>query len=302
MWRWVGGLEWKFGFPRSALGLEGITPDQAGEALLKISQGYARESQWQPANAAFENALALEGGSDALKIKAYFGEGNIWMNYGDWSRVKTANAAALGFANRLSEQKIQAQKARAKALLNLREFPVARAVMKELLVSGEQQLKSLEQAVPSTVLKEYASAEVLPQTERAMLEVNIGKTFIGELNYGAARDEFVKAQAMPGLQDGMRAEIQLYLGVSFYEGGDYQRAKRELLKVPNMPAVGVRPAWDCGRVGYVPGREAMLRLRLRNLVSDDQKPLKVLFTGSSHTLQGNIPELVTQMGRFSAGG
>lgn len=100
MWRWVGGLEWKFGFPRSALGLEGITPDQAGEALLKISQGYARESQWQPANAAFENALALERGSDALKIKAYFGEGNIWMNYGDWSRVKTANAAALGFANR----------------------------------------------------------------------------------------------------------------------------------------------------------------------------------------------------------
>jgi len=278
-----------------ALALDGITPDQAGEALLKISQGHARESQWQPANAALEKVLALKGVSDALKIKAYLGVGNIWMNYGNWIRVKTANAAALGFANLPFEQKIQAQKAMAKALLNLREFPEARAMMKELLATGEQQLKSSEQALPSTVLKEYASAEVPPQTALAVLQVNIGKTFMDELNYTAARGEFLKAQAMPGLQDAMRAEIQLYLGLSFYGEGDYQRAKPELLKVPNMPAAGVRAAWDGGRMGYVPAREAMLRLRLRNLAPDDQKPLKVLFIGSSHTLRGNIPELVTQM-------
>ncbi len=287
---------------QKALAMEGITPDQAGEALLKISQGHTREYQWQPANAALEKALALQGVSDALKIKAYLGVGTIWMNYGDWVRVKNANAAALGFANLLPEQKIQAQKAMVKALLNLREFPGVRTVLKELLATGEQPPKSGEQPLPSTVLKEYAAAEVLPQTERAALQIAIAKTFMSERNYAAARDEFVKAQAMPGLQDAMRAEIQLYLGLSFYEEGDYQRAKPELLKVQNLPAANVRPPWDGGRMGYVPGREAMLRLRLRNLAPDDQKPLKVLFIGSSHTLRGNIPELVTQMAASASEG
>ncbi len=267
---------------QKVLAMEGITPDQAGEVLLKISQGHARDYQWQPANAALERALALNGVSDALQIKAYLGVGAIWMNYGDWVRVKNANAAALGFANLLPEQKIQAQKAMVKALLNLREFPGARTVLKELLATGEQPLKAGEQPLPSTVLKEYAAAEVLPQTERATLQIAIAKTFMSERNYAAARDEFVKAQAMPGLQDALRAEIQLYLGLSFYEAGDYQRAKPELLKVPNLPAANLRPPWDGGRMGYVPGREAMLRLRLRNLAPDDQKPLKVLFIGSSH--------------------
>ena len=116
-----------------------------------------------------------------------------------------------------------------------------------------------------------------------------------EGKYDDARAEFAKASAMTGLTDPQKAEIQLYVGLSYYETGDYEHAKPELLKVVDMPGAGTRPAWDGGRMGYVPAREAMLRLRLRNLIKDDQKILKVLFIGSSHTLRGDIPEMVTKI-------
>lgn len=48
-------------------------------------------------------------------------------------------------------------------------------------------------------------------------------------------------------------------------------------------------------MGYVPAREAMLRLRLRNLAPEDKTTLKVLFIGSSHTMRGDIPALVMHL-------
>jgi hypothetical protein len=127
------------------------------------------------------------------------------------------------------------------------------------------------------------------------MQVAVAKTFMAERDYPQARAEFIKAQAMPGLTDTLKAEIQLYIGLSYYEAQDYEHAKPELMKVLTMPGAGTRPAWDGGRMGYIPAREAMLRLRFRNLVADTNQVLKVLFIGSSHTLRENIPELVTKL-------
>lgn len=280
-----------------ALTIEGITPDQSGEALLKLSECYCREYKWQPANAALEKAIALKGVSDAIKIKAYMGVGNIWMNYGDWAKVKTAYAEALKLPGISPEQKMLSQKGMVKALMNLRQFAVARALMKELLASGTtvQAEATTGQDVPRVVLKEFTPTAVLPKTERMTTQVSIGKTLMYEQKFEEARTEFSKALAMQDVSNELKAEIQLYIGLSYYEAKDYERAKTELTKVLNMPGAGTRPAWDGGRMGYFPSREAMLRLRLRNLVTDDKKLLKVLFIGSSHTLRGNIPELVTQI-------
>lgn len=279
-----------------ALAIEGITPDQSGESLLKIAEGHCREYKWQPANAAYEKAIALKGVSDAIKVKAYMGVGNVWMNYGEWAKVKAAYGEALKLPGISPEQKMLSQKALVKALLNLRQFADARALMKELLASGTTvQAETTGQDVPRVVLKEFAPSAALPKTERAATQVAIGKTLMSEQKFEEARTEFSKALAMQDLSNELKAEIQLYIGLSYYDAKDYEHAKTELMKVLDMPGAGTRPAWDGGRMGYVPAREAMLRLRLRNLVADDKKLLKVLFIGSSHTLRGNIPELVTQI-------
>jgi hypothetical protein len=125
--------------------------------------------------------------------------------------------------------------------------------------------------------------------------VSIGKTLMLERNFQAARITFAKALAMPEVSDAIKADIQLQIGLSYYDVKDYERAKPELMKVLDMPGAGVRPPWDGGRIFYLPAREAMLRLRLRNLIPDDKRVLKVLFIGSSHTLREDIPGLVTKL-------
>ena len=116
-----------------------------------------------------------------------------------------------------------------------------------------------------------------------------------ERNFEASRIAFAKALAMPEVSDAIKADIQLQIGLSYYDAQDYERAKPELLKVLEMPGAGVRPPWDGGRIFYLPAREAMLRLRLRNLIPEEKRILKVLFIGSSHTLREDIPGLVTKM-------
>lgn len=255
-----------------ALSADGVTPDQAGQALLYISAGHGRDYKWLPARQALDKALALEGVSDAIKIKAQMAIGDIARNYGDWANVKTAYAAALKFPGISVEQKIASQKAMAAALVNMRQYAEARAVMKEMVAN-----------------------ESLPPADRAATQVSVGKSLMLERDFPAARTEFAKALAMPGVTDALKAESQLQIGLSYYEAQDYERAKPELMKVLEMPGAGVRAAWDGGRIAYLPSREAMLRLRLRNLVPDVPKTLKVLFIGSSHTFRNDIPELVRQL-------
>lgn len=278
-----------------ALATEGITPDQAGRALLHLADGYACEYKWQPANAALEKAIALSGVSNAIKIDAHIAGGGIFEKYGDWTKVKAAYSEALKFTDVAPKQKAAAQRAMAKALTNLKEYAGARAVMRELLAAKTAPTDAVQQSVPRTVLREYVAGEIPPDTERAMLQMSIAKTLHIERSFAEARTELARAQAMPGLTDALKAEIQLYIGLSYYDAKDYEHAKPDLAKVLTMPGAGTRPAWDGGRIGYVPAREAMLRLRLRNLLAEDQKVIKVLFIGSSHTLRGDIPELVTTL-------
>jgi tetratricopeptide (TPR) repeat protein len=278
-----------------ALATPGLAPDQAGRALLQLADGYAREYKWQPAQAALEKAMALRGVSNAVKIDAHIAAGGIFEKYGDWPKVKGAYSEALKFTDMAPERKAAARRAMAKALVNLKEYAAARAVMRELLVAETAPTDAVHQTIPRTVLKEYVAGKISPDTERAMIQMSLAKTLHDEGGFAEARSEFAKAQAMPKLTDALKAEIQLYIGLSYYDAKDYERAKPELAKVLAMPGAGTRPAWDGGRIGYVPAREAMLRLHLRNLVAEDRKVLKVLFIGSSHTLRGDIPELVAKL-------
>jgi tetratricopeptide (TPR) repeat protein len=278
-----------------ALAVAGITPDQEGRALLGVADTHVREYKWLPARQALEKALAVKGASDDVRVRAHLGVGGIFQNYGDWARVKDASGEALKIAGISPEQRTAARRMRVKALTNLREFAVAREVMRELLATPGAPAGAAEPGAPRVVLPEFVASGALPETERATTQVAIAKTLMCERNYPEARAEFAKAQAMPGLTNPLRAEIQLYIGLSWYEAGDYEHAGPELQKVLKMPDAYQRPPWDGGRMGYVPAREALLRLRFRKLVPEERRTLKVLFIGSSHTLRGDVPELVTRL-------
>lgn len=275
-----------------ALATDGITLEERAQALLDISASLCKQTKWGPANEALEKVIRLEGVSEKMKVTAYLEIGNIWVNYGDWARVKAAYAGALKCPGISPEQKVIAEKAMVRALSNLEEHAAARLIMRDLLASDSNPGNAGEQAIPRTVLEEFAPTRALPEAERAALQVALAKTFMYERNYAEARAELTKAQAMPGLTDALRVEIQLFIALSYYDAGDNEHAKPELLKVSEMPAAEIRPPWDGGRMAYVPGREARLRLHLRHLIPGDEKTLKVLFIGSSHTLRGNIPDMV----------
>lgn len=257
-----------------ALAIEGITPEQTGQALLKIGAAHCAEYQWQPATVALEKVIALQGASPASKAEAFLLIGSMTEGRGaeGWAKSKAAWLGALAIPGIPSEQKAKAQRALVTALMGLRQFADARTVMKELVAN-----------------------ESLPAPVRAATQASIGKTLLHERNFVVARGAFLKALAMPETTDSLRADIQLHIGLTYYEAQEYQRAKPELLKVLDMPGREVRPPWDKGRVGYFPGREARLRLCLRNLVPDDRKVMKVLFIGSSHTVRGDVPGLVMQL-------
>lgn len=278
-----------------ALAAAGITPEQEGRALLGVADTHVREYKWLPARQALEKALAVKGAPDDVRVRAYLGIGGVFQNYGDWAKVRDACAEALKVPGISPEQRTGARKLIVKALTNLREFAAAREVMRELLATPTSAAGTAEPGAPRVVLPEFVAAGTLPEAERATTQAAIAKTLMWERNYPEARGEFAKAQAMPGLTNSLRAEIQLYIGLSWYEAGDYERATPELKKVLTMPDAYQRQPWDGGRMAYVPAREAMLRLRFHKLVPEEGKTLKVLFIGSSHTLRGDIPELVTRL-------
>lgn len=278
-----------------ALAVPDASHDVLGQALIALADLHAKQYQWLPAATALNKALALENLSGVMQYKAHMSLANIYTNYGNWTNVKAACLAALSTSGYTLEQKVGAQKLLAKALVNLREYADARAVMRQMLAGDADQVNADDQPIPRVVLDEYIAGKMLPVTQRAHLQMAISKTLIAERNFAEARTEFLHAMSMPGMTNALRAEAQLYVGLSYYEAGDNLHATPELLKVLDMPDAYARPAWDGGRMGYVPAREASLRLQFRNLLPDAPPTLKVLFIGSSHTLRQNMPQLVTQI-------
>ena len=256
-----------------ALAIEGITPEQGAQALFKIASGYIDEKKDQPAIAALEKALAQKGVSNQTKLHAGILLGQTLLKY-PWvySRAREVFADILKSPEITTEQKVAAQTGQVKVLMGLKEYAEARGLMESL-----------------------AANETVAPSIRLSTRVSIGKTLMLERNFEAARIEFANALATPGVSDAIKADIQLQIGLSFYDAKDYERAKPELMKMFEMPGADVRPPWDGGRIFYLPAREAVLRLRLRNLIPDDKKVLKVLFIGSSHTLREDIPGLVTKI-------
>jgi tetratricopeptide (TPR) repeat protein len=277
------------------LASEGITPDQTAQILLDLSDSYCQEYKWMPARQALDRALATTGVSGTVQAKIHLAIATTYVRTGHWDKVIAPSRAALAITEASPADQLAARQMLAKAHMNLRQFAEARAVMRQLLEQGEVAGPSVEQAAPNTVLPEYLAARLLPAAERATMQIAIGKTLFLEQQYAEARAEFAKAQAMPGANNPMKAEVQLYIGLTYYEENDNDRAREELLKVTRMPDSGTRAPWDGGRMAYVPNREALLRLHFRNLTASTDKPLKVLFIGSSHTLRENMPELVTQL-------
>ncbi len=256
-----------------ALAIEGITPEQSAQALRMIGSGYIEEKKDQPAIAALEKALSQKGISNHTRLEISMLLGQTLLKYPlVYSRAREVFADILKSPEITPEQKIAAETGQVKVLMGLKEYAEARGLRESL-----------------------AANEALTHSFRLSTRVSIGKTLMLERNFEAARVAFARALAMPEVTDAIKADIQLQIGLSYYDAQDYERAKPELMKVLEMPGAGVRPPDDGGRIFYLPSREAMLRLRLRNLISDDNKVLKVLFIGSSHTLREDIPGLVTKI-------
>ncbi len=281
-----------------ALASPGITPDESAQALMAIADTYTGEWKWLLVGETLQKAIALENVSPAVRASALLKMGKL-QETRDWSKCKEAYAAALQVPGIVPGQKTVGQKGLVKALSQLREFAAARDVLRDLIASRPEAAGKIpgkaDDSVPPIVLQEFVARAVLPDEERAAMQLALAKTLLVEAKYDEARGELATALAMPGITKPQQADAQLGIGLSHYDAGDYERAKPELLKVTQMPESGTRPPWDGGRMGYVPSREALLRLKLRHLVPDEGKELKVLFIGSSHTLRGNLPDLVMQL-------
>lgn len=258
-----------------ALAVAGIAPGQAGEALLGLSDISVGEARLPQARETLEKALALKDAPEPLKARAHMALGGVFEGYANWPQVKAEYGEALKSPSLAPVQRTRARKALVNAHLKLREFAAARAAMRDLI----------------------SAQGVLPDPERAAMQVALARTLMTERNYPEARAELLKAQAMPGLETALRPEVQLLVALTCYEAGDYERAAPELKKVLTMKWADLRPQYGADpadRVDNIPAREALLRLRLRNLTPADGQTLKVLFIGTSHTLRHDVPGLVMQ--------
>ena len=110
------------------------------------------------------------------------------------------------------------------------------------------------------------------------------------------------ALAMEEISDADKADIQLHMAISYYDAQDYQRAKPELLKVLTMPGAGARCTKPGRDNAYSPSREATLRLHLRKMVPADKPSITVLFIGSSMTMRGDMPFLLSALAASAPAG
>ena len=140
-------------------------------------------------------------------------------------------------------------------------------------------------------------SEEKPTSPRSLAE-----TYMSEGKYSDARDELNKALKEKDLSDADKADIHLQIALSYYECGDYERAKPELEKVLTMPGAKRTQEREGGWANYTPFREAKLRLVKMNPSEGKQETITALFIGSSMTLRGYMPSIVEQIAASAPAG
>ncbi len=260
-----------------ALAVEGITSDQAGQAMIRVGETFIKERKVEKGISELEKAFALDGVSAQTKIQASLLVGQTsltWSWQFKWLMAKSRDAFAqtIDLPEITPEQKTVAQKGLVKALMGLRQFAEARTVMVKLVES------------PS-----------LSSVEKLATQMEIGMTCMLERKYPEARAELAKALSMEGVTETDKVDIQLQVGLSYYYEKDFEHAKPELQKVLTMPTANAQRVRLDGWVRTIPSVEANLRLRKMNPADDKGKTITALFIGCSMTMRGMMPTVVEKL-------
>ena len=262
-----------------ALAVPGITPDETGQAMIKIGGTLISEKgvKVETGIAKLEKAWALDGISNQTKIQAnrLIGQASLtwsWQFPYLMAKSRDAFARTIELPEITPEQKTAAQKGIVKALMGLKQFADARAVMVKLVES------------PS-----------LTPVEKVATQLDVVTTCMLEKKYPEARVELAKALSMEGVTETDKADIQLQVGLSYFHEKDFEHAKPELQKVLTMPTANVQRVRLDGWVRTIPSFEANLRLRKMNPADDNGKTITALFIGCSMTGRGMMPNLVGKL-------
>lgn len=250
-----------------ALAVENITPGQTAEALLGLGRACIGAKKVQEGIAALDKARAMTNAPSPVLIQANLLYGETYLAY-PWvlPQAKEAFERVLALPGITPDQTLAARRGIVKALMGMRQFAGARAVMAELAASAG-----------------------LPPAEKAQTQMAIGTTLMLEGKFAEARTELVKALAMEGLTDDDKVHIQFQVALSYYDAGDFANARPELEKVLVMPRAGAHQARNNNWDPYFPAREAKLRLAKMSPPAGGEKNLNVLFIGSSMTIRGWMP-------------
>lgn len=259
-----------------ALAVEGITPDQAGEAMIKVGGSLISDKKVEAGIAKLEKVCDLNGVSNQTKIQAnlLIGQTSLtWAWQFRWLSAKARDAfgQAIELPEITPEQTIAAQKGMVKALMTLKQFSEARAVMVKLVAN------------PS-----------LTPVERLATQMEVVMTCMLEKQYPQARSEMAKALSMEGATDTDKVDIQLQLGLSYFREKNFEQAQPELQKVLTMRTANEQRVRLDGWSRTVPSVEAKLRLRKMN-PEKDGKTITALFIGCSMTMRGMMPNVVEQL-------
>lgn len=231
--------------------------------------------------------------NDALLLKVKLME-EIALGTRNWKDVRKACEEILRLESLTAEQRVSVRQRLADTLfLHSKDYPAARKVYSELLAS-DTALKGMDpQDVPFTVLAEAAPGSADQQTLRFNVMYNIGRCYLFEKNYPAARKIFLNILNMQGMSDKFQSFARLYIGLTFFHEKNFTSAKAEFEKITNTEKSSYwRLPWDGGRTSYIPSREAKLRLAF---IDNPPNVKKVLFVGSSTTVRGDIPGTVVKM-------
>ena len=263
-----------------ALNVPGISEEQVARARVRIAETHVKEMNYDVANGLLEKILISDAASLESKVEAHLLIGKIFSNYGSvaaWSKVRDACADVIALESAPEKARLAAHSAIIPALIALRDFKRARLSLEVLSRNNN-----------------------VPIGDRLDFQVELGRTLWLERQFSDARSALAEALAMveeTGLigdrRHSVSAEIQLLVGLTFYDEKNFDRAKIELSKVLSMPGQNSTQK---------PWREANLRLRLRKLIPSNEPELKVFFIGSSHTLLGNVPLLVEQLSASAPAG
>jgi tetratricopeptide (TPR) repeat protein len=266
------GAETRVEFEK-ALAIEGITPEQTGQTLVKIGAALINDKKVQDGIVALDKARALKGISNQTRIQANLLYGQTYLAY-PWVLQQAADAFTqiMDLPEITPGQKLAARKGLAQALMGLKKYSDARAVMKEIIASKE-----------------------LPEAEKPATQISIGTTCMLEGKFEEARTELARALSMEGVTDDDKVHIQLQIGLSYYDAGDLERARPELEKVLTMPRANAHQARNNGWDPYIPAREANLRLKKLAPAGSREKTINVLFIGSSMTIRGWMPFKVEEL-------